>query len=150
MPPDAQVSCCTSELLTRLAVRFGAGLEAEASRLGCRTALSWSVAGAPDDSPAEGGDSIGVVVRLVLGKPGSFPAAASSTPTSTAASMAGPFGDCARKVLTLMCGENGRETLQVEEYGQGRESGVAVKGVGWSEVRGKFWWDRLRRIVLLW
>ena len=29
-------------------------------------------------------------------------------------------------------------------------SGVAVKGVGWSEVRGKFWWDRLRRIVLLW
>jgi len=120
-----------------------AGVEADARRLGCGTRLSWGVAPDEADNQADTSGSIGVVVRLILWKPGAAGALGASSAKSA------PPGDGARKELTLVCGETGRESLRVESFEQGG-SGAAVGSSNWEDVRGKHWWDRLRRIVLLW
>ena len=59
-----------------------------------------------------------------------------------------PSAKAACKVLTLVTGD--RETLRVQTYGEGGVAAGAVAECEWADVRGRHWWDRVRRLVLLW
>ena len=63
----------------------------------------------------------------------------------------GMGGECvgitgACKVLTMLSG--GVESLSIETFEHA--GGEAVAACQWDEIRGRHWFDRLRRLVLLW
>ena len=145
---SASVAPIQLSILSSMAVLFMQGLQLEAERLGCRTALSWGLvpdltAGA-DLSEDSTQDKVAAQVVLRFARPEL--AASRNRVGSLAASP--PSAKAACKVLTLVAGD--RETLRVQTYGEGGVAAGAVAECEWENVRGRHWWDRVRRLVLLW
>mmetsp|Transcript_35906 Transcript_35906/g.56014 ORF Transcript_35906/g.56014 Transcript_35906/m.56014 type:complete len:147 (-) Transcript_35906:1957-2397(-) len=61
----------------------------------------------------------------------------------------GDVEECPSKILTLNMDEKS-ESLEVEELEAGAEDDEEGNKVDWSEVPGKHWRDKLRRIIIFW